>query len=115
MGTDDLTMRYYLKEFGAGRVHGLFSVDEINERVRSGFLGPDWLATGDIGDPLETVGPYGDGDWVWLGTVPGVVGLIVRAKRLGNSRWPTVRLVLIGIEVLALISFAIAVVVFELR
>ena len=90
---------------GASNISGPFTVDELNECVRSGAVTPDWLATGDIGETSENVRQSGDWDWIYLGTVPGVVGLAVPSARLRTWHWSRVQTVLIIIVVMVLIPY----------
>jgi hypothetical protein len=65
-------MRYYVKNPHNGQVEGPIEAHELNARIEEQSIGPDWLATSDIGDALERLKQAPDRDWFSLARIPDV-------------------------------------------
>lgn len=66
-------MQYYIQRYG--RVEGPLSVGEINSKMASGLVDLHWLATSDLGEPLENILKAPERDWFPITEIPGVRGL----------------------------------------
>jgi len=66
-------MKYYVRSYG--KIAGPFTVGEINAKIEAGELSSEFLATSDLGEPVERLLKQGDSDWWHLAEVPGVRGL----------------------------------------
>jgi hypothetical protein len=65
-------VRYYIKNPHNGQIDGPLEVDELNARIAELSIGPDWLATSDIGDAFEHVKRAPKGDWFSLSRISDV-------------------------------------------
>ena len=77
-------MRYYVKNPHDGQIDGPFAIDELKARIADLSVGPDWLATSDIGDKFERVKRAPKRDWFSLSEIPGVQ--IARSKRFDRQK-----------------------------
>ena len=83
-------MRYYVKNPHDGQIDGPFEIDELKARIADLSVGPDWLATSDIGDKFERVKRAPKGDWFSLSEIPGVQ--ITRSKSFDRQN-PFMRII----------------------
>ena len=67
-------MNYYVKNRAGQGIHGPYAIEEINAKIAAGDLGcdPQWLATSDLGESIDSVRAAPPRDWVLLSSLPGV-------------------------------------------
>lgn len=89
---DSSFMRYYIRRNKEARVEGPFTVEALNEGVRSGQLSPDTMASSDLGETVGELRLWRGCDWFPLAAIRELRGTVPSLREIVPGPEPVSRL-----------------------
>jgi hypothetical protein len=96
-------MRFFIRHRDNRDIEGPFTLEQIREMAASQRITADWVATADIGEPLDRVRRSHESDWIYVGELEGVRSNAVAAVPLRTFNYPVFTLWMILLIVLAVL------------
>jgi hypothetical protein len=102
-------MLYYVRQDKNATIDGPFSIDQLDHGLTTGALSPRCLASGDIGDRLESLQKFRRCDWFQLSEIPNLQHLYPPpTKEVAATEPPTWRRQLLNLFLTAMMIYVTA-------